>query len=322
MYKKKVLNYLSSPLEVTLELTNLCNLHCIYCYADAGKQYPNELKTEEWKDVIDELADMKVFSLFFGGGEPLLRVDFFELAKHAISKGLAVGLSTNGLLLNGSVITKLKKAGVEPIQISIDGIGCVHDFLRGRKGSFRKIVKAMNLLKNYDVPFQLSMTLTSINYHQIRDVFELAKRYRASALFLSDVMPSKKLGRKYDYFALTDGQRNFITKISKELAENQDEIFVVYMNSKSRSNRKESAINIVDSTFANCGAGRVKCVIDAKGDVFPCELVRFNSLKAGNVREQPFNVIWKESRVFKWFRKTFKERKCSSCDLLFKYKSK
>ena len=93
--------------------TRTCNLKCIHCYMDSdAKKYQGELSTEEAKHFIDDLAEFKVPVLLFSGGEPLIRQDFFELAKYSLAKGIRPTLSTNGTLITREVAQRIKDIGV------------------------------------------------------------------------------------------------------------------------------------------------------------------------------------------------------------------
>jgi uncharacterized radical SAM superfamily Fe-S cluster-containing enzyme len=79
---------LSAPLFVIWEITGACNLRCKHCLSDAGKKAPDELNTQEVKDLIDVLEKMKVFYVNFSGGEPLVRPDIFEILEYASQKNV------------------------------------------------------------------------------------------------------------------------------------------------------------------------------------------------------------------------------------------
>src|SRR5215212_8534521 len=94
---------------VVWNLTRTCNLKCVHCYTDsAAQKYPNELSTDQCKEVLKDLADFKVPAVLFSGGEPLVRQDLFELAAYARELGLHVVLSTNGTLIDAKTAQKFK----------------------------------------------------------------------------------------------------------------------------------------------------------------------------------------------------------------------
>lgn len=89
-----------------------CNLRCKHCYEDAQKKLPDELSTEEAKEMIDDLARSGVVALAFLGGEPLMRKDFFELASYARQQGLYTAVATNGTMITREIARKFKEVGI------------------------------------------------------------------------------------------------------------------------------------------------------------------------------------------------------------------
>ena len=94
---------LKSPLVVHLELTRRCGLRCKHCYISAGKPRKNELSTIEWKNILDQLKDLEVLSVYFTGGDPLLRKDCLEIVTYARNIGMSCNLLTNGLELEKNI---------------------------------------------------------------------------------------------------------------------------------------------------------------------------------------------------------------------------
>ena len=87
-------------------------------------------------------------ALAFSGGEPLSRKDFFEVARHAVDRGLYVSVATNGTLLTKENVQKLKQARVNYVDISIDGATAkTHDEFRGVPGAFDKAVTGLKELR-------------------------------------------------------------------------------------------------------------------------------------------------------------------------------
>src|SRR5579883_3000339 len=98
--KERFTRGLDAPICLTWELTYACNLACIHCLSSSGRRDPAELSTAEAMALVDELASMQVFYVNVGGGEPLLRPDFFELLEYAVSHQVGVKFSTNGTRLD------------------------------------------------------------------------------------------------------------------------------------------------------------------------------------------------------------------------------
>src|SRR3954452_2794295 len=73
---------LDAPICLTWELTYACNLACVHCLSSSGRRDPRELTMDEAKRVLDELQQLQVFYINIGGGEPMIRRDFFELVEY------------------------------------------------------------------------------------------------------------------------------------------------------------------------------------------------------------------------------------------------
>ena len=92
------------PYLVALNLTKRCNLKCDHCYLDATTKAAggnDELSTEECFRLIDQIAEVnKGCLLVITGGEPLVRPDILDIARHAVNLGFMVVFGTNGMLIN------------------------------------------------------------------------------------------------------------------------------------------------------------------------------------------------------------------------------
>ena len=112
---------LAAPICLTWELTYGCNLACVHCLSSSGRRDPRELTTGEARRVIDELHDLQVFYVNIGGGEPMIRPDFFELIGYAVQRGVGVKFSTNGTMLTPAAAARLAAMDYLDVQVSIDG---------------------------------------------------------------------------------------------------------------------------------------------------------------------------------------------------------
>lgn len=118
---------------VDLNLTNECNLRCLYCYADAGGPLESEMSTDEVIHLLDRLVVLSPTVIAFTGGEPLLRKDLFEIAPYATEIGLPTSLVTNGILIDERNAEQLAEY-FDKVQVSLDGsTASIHERLRGKK---------------------------------------------------------------------------------------------------------------------------------------------------------------------------------------------
>lgn len=109
-----------SPMNVSLVVIRRCNLSCGYCNEFDKVSLPVETKV--LKKRIDKLADLGTFSVVMTGGEPLLHPEIVEIVRYAKTKIPVVGLISNSYLLTESIVEQLNEAGLNGMQISVDGV--------------------------------------------------------------------------------------------------------------------------------------------------------------------------------------------------------
>jgi GeoRSP system radical SAM/SPASM protein len=133
---------LQAPLTINWAVNNSCNFACRHCYSREDSH--EELAWEVLSASLAKAAKAGVFSVNFGGGEPLLRHDLQELAAFASGLGLRVSMNSNGWLIDRHMAAALKQAGFSKVGISIDShLPEVHDRFRGMVGSHSRAVAAL-----------------------------------------------------------------------------------------------------------------------------------------------------------------------------------
>lgn len=142
-----------APVLVSLFATFRCNHDCFMCatlataagHRKAGRA---EADTDGMRRIVDEVARMGAVALSLTGGEPLLRRDAAEILAHARARGLWTHLNTNGFLLDAARAREIAAAGVDSVNISLDGATAgVHDRLRRHAGSFEGVRAAVGHLR-------------------------------------------------------------------------------------------------------------------------------------------------------------------------------
>lgn len=326
-----------APFLVVWDYTYKCNLNCKHCYSNAGTPTRDELETEEALNVVDQLADFGVVSLAFSGGEPLMRRDFFEVAKHAIDSGLYVSLATNGTLLNKQTTRRLKEIGVHYVEISIDGGDAkTHDEFRGVEGSFERAMTGLKNCIEEKLCASVAVTATKRNFKEIPKILELSEKVGAQRFALFNFVPT---GRGAEMISqdlsseereelmlfllnklLLDSKVTILTT-TPQLARvavdhqhiNQGEIFLpmAHMQTSKVSNKAAALADFI----GGCGAGRLYCSISPEGDVHPCV---FLPVKIGNLKTDKFEDLWLNSETFKILRNRENLKgACGECS--FKY---
>ncbi len=291
---------LSAPVNVTWEVTYTCNLRCIHCLSDSGPKRNGELATEECLQVIDALAAMKVFQFNIGGGEPFMRPDFLELMDYAHQKGMVTCISTNGTLIDKSIARRLDNKLVY-IQVSLDGATpASNDAIRGR-GSFDKVIQALQCLYQRDIEVSINTVLTRRSFSELDQLKELAASFGAK-LRISRFRPS---GRGKHSWTQLNVDREQLVAFSKWLAENLavstgDSFFSVATEA-----RRSLGLNM-------CGACKLTCCLSPIGEVYPCAFLQEAEFLAGKLPQDSFDAVWQNSAVFSSFRQ-LEIKSCESC---------
>ena len=207
---------LSAPTEVHFSATNQCNTGCKHCYMDSGDKQANELNTAEFKRAIDVLAEMKVFHVALGGGEALLREDFFELAEYARSKGLVPNLTISGINMNPAHAEKMKVLG--QVNISIDGVGEAYGIYRGRN-YFENVEHTLELLHQHGIPIGINCVVGAGNYDHLEDLFAYAAEKGVVDIDFLRYKPSGRGIEEYKKNRLSHEQNKEVIPLIKRLSE-------------------------------------------------------------------------------------------------------
>ncbi len=296
---------LDAPICLTWELTYACNLQCVHCLSSSGQRDPRELTTAEAKVVLDELRDLQVFYINIGGGEPMVRRDFFELLEYSIGNGIGVKFSTNGAFIDADKARRLAAMDYLDIQISLDGTDAVtNDAVRGT-GSYDMAIRAMDHLRDAGFgPFKISVVVTRHNVDQLDEFKALADAYGAQ-LRVTRLRPSGRGADSWHDLHPTNAQQR---QIYNWLMAHGDNVLT------GDSFFHLNALGDPLPGLNMCGAGRVVCLIDPIGDVYACPFVIHDEFKAGSVRDGGgFSAVWKQSPLFLELREPQSAGACSSC---------
>ena len=297
---------LEAPICLTWEVTYGCNLACAHCLSSSGKRDPRELTTAECKRLIDELAQMQVFYVNVGGGEPLVRRDFLELAEYAVQRRVGVKFSTNGALITDEIAARIAASGYLDVQISIDGATPqTNDPVRGR-GSYALARRGMDRLAAAGIgPFKISVVVTRHNVSELDALEAIASEYGAQ-LRITRLRPSGRGAAVWDELHPTAAQQR---ELYEWLVERPDVLTGDSFFHLSALGQPLPGLNL-------CGAGRVVCLVDPIGDVYACPFVLHDEFLAGNVRDPGgFAGVWRESERFAQLREPHSTGACASCGL-------
>ena len=292
---------------VVWNITSQCNLKCRHCYIEATESArDNEMTTQEGKDFIDNLAEMKVPVLMFSGGEPLVRPDLFELAAYAVEKGLRIVLSTNGTLIDDFTAKLIKEAGFQYVGVSIDGREEIHDEFRGEQGAFKAAIAGIRAAKAAGNRTGVRFTLNSINKDDLPAVMELIEEEkvdrfcmyhlvyagRGSDMKNLDLPAAEK--KKVAQF-LIEKTMDFDSRgIEIEILTTDNHADGLYLldHIKATDPGRVEEVRQLLEMHGGCSAGDRMADVDFLGNVHPCQF--WSDMILGNVRERKFSDIWND----------------------------
>jgi AdoMet-dependent heme synthase len=310
---------------VAWEMTTACNLACVHCRAGAGVEPgPDELSFDEGCRLIDGIRKVAKPILIMTGGEPLLRKDFFELARYAIQSGLRAVLATNGVLVTDAVAKEIALVGIPRVSISLDG-ATAHDHNAFRKvsGAFEASLQGIDNLRREGISVQINTTLTRRNCRNLADIMRLAETIGASAFHVFLLVPTgrakKMSGEEMGPDEYEETLKEFY-RLSRGFAMETKATCAPQYYRIMRQQASSDGLEVSEKTFGmnartrGCLAGLSFVFVSHIGELQPCG---YFDVQAGSVRNREFEDIWANAQLFKDLRDfSLLEGKCGRCDYL------
>jgi radical SAM protein with 4Fe4S-binding SPASM domain len=327
----------AAPFLIVWNFTKQCNLRCKHCYENAGpKPAPDELTTEEAKQAIDEFANAGVVALSFSGGEPLARKDFFEIAKYAAEKEFYVSVASNGVLITEEVAQKMKEAGVQYVEVSLDGFEKTHDEFRGIAGAWKRAVEGIKNCVGAGLDTCVATTATHYNLKEIPELVEfIEKELHAKRFIVFNFIPVSR-GKEIADQDLTPKEREeLLDFLYSKLIDNSSKldtfstapqyavtshkfafgpVVATHFTNRVAMEMLKGRTKSLTEFIGGCGAGRLYCGIEPNGDIEPCVFI---PIKLGNIREQSLVDVWRNSPILKQIRSRDAFEGCGECE--YKY---
>lgn len=340
------------PEAITLFLTHGCNLHCKMCgqWGEGGvtKKMPSDFVRQEldinlYKHLIDEVAFFRPNITLFGG-EPLLYPGCLELIRHIKQKNMHALMITNGSLLNKAG-RELVDAGLDELNVSLDGDARLHDEIRGMPGLSGRITEGLKLVNDYKKEkekrkplINLQCTITKYNYEYLEQLLDVAAKLKANSLtfhnliFLNKELLDKQKPYNEALQCASVDWEGFVfspeidpEKLYLKMREilKQDRGFSVdfYPNfSQTGLKNYYQDVSYVPREYpARCLSPWIVAYIFPDGEVRPC--LNF-SYSFGNIKKESFVKLWNADKAVN-YRRILKKNKifpvCVRCTELYRY---
>jgi len=288
----------STP-ELTLNITNNCNLKCIHCFQNAPSK--SNLPIEILHNILDDYSNniAEKSEITISGGEPLLHPNIVDVLDYCDTLGYEVGIFTNGLLLR-KMYKKINDK-VNIIQISLDGASqTINDEIRG-KGTYEKIIDAIKLLYHDDIQIQISATILPMNIFDFKaNIIKLMNTIdpdRKITLVLSPCFTAGRNDGQYSttFFDLSIGFHDVINNMIELGWDPPKEDTYLMKRSK-------------------CAFGD-SIIIDSNGDYKPCASPK--SPIIGNIYNESLISLYSKAQLSAKAINVENIKSCNKCDLKY-----
>ncbi len=185
----------ATPPRISIELTNICNLHCSYCLRDEDDLYHSPAKflsVELLRKILRGAKDAYGMAyVSFTGGEVTIHPKFGEIIETVAAEGLELSFVTNGWHFDRVYPLLLKhRPAVRVVAFSLDGATReAHDHWRG-EGSFVRVVRAMTRCYVSGIKFVVKVGIRRDTVPHLQDFALFAARLGASGLHFAHLLPT------------------------------------------------------------------------------------------------------------------------------------
>lgn len=266
------------PILAHIRITDLCNLHCPYCYANDNSS-TKDLSREQFLRVVDLCEMNGILGITWTGGEPFSSEVFPEIVAYTHKYGIRQTILTNGTLLHKLYENNIPKDNLN-LQVSLNNAWSKDN----RNAEIMK--NAANAVQNgYDVSLTVLLEPVGLNRYQ-----ELLENIFAAGV------PSVRFGFKIPIGAAS----------AENALEYRREIYQLMPKLNSLRDRYKGRLKIayqfdksiyqdtgLPRRFLMCEAGTTQIFIDNNGDVYPCPMLKsFKNLYCGNVFTHNWEQLW------------------------------
>jgi radical SAM protein with 4Fe4S-binding SPASM domain len=283
-----------APLTAMIEIADRCNEVCVHCYQVQGQR--GELETDDWRKILDELAELGVLFLTISGGEATLRADFLEIVAHARKRRFAVKLFTNGLSMTRELAGQLAELAVQEVQISLYSHRAeVHDWVTRVPGSWDKTVNGARFLMEAGVRVVLKSPIMTFNEADVDAYIDFVTGLGADYMLDAQLDAREGADREPEAFRVSD-----------------DAYLAARRNPRLDAAPKEKVERPLEANV--CGACSGNVHIEANGEIRPCTLL---DVAVGHALEDGVKKAWEQNEDAAMIRElTWADlHGCRDCDL-------
>jgi radical SAM protein with 4Fe4S-binding SPASM domain len=297
-----------APLEVSVEVTRRCPLHCLQCYNNLAlgdqRARSSELSKDEHFHLLDDLAELGCFWLLYTGGEIFARKDFLEIYTYAKKKGFLITLFTNGVLIDEAVADHLAEWPPFAIEITLYGRSQkTYEALTSVPGSYARCMRAIELLRERRLPLKLKTVSTTVNKHEVWAM----KRFAEEELhteFKFDSLINARIDCSQGPLAVRLSPEEIVA-----LDMSMPKVAAEYRTLAQRDRQQPPPLAYNDNMYF-CGGGMSSFAVDPYGNMSICALAQQETV---DIRQAGVKQAWEESLFRIRTKKRTRPTKCTNC---------
>lgn len=293
------------PAALSLAVTGRCNSHCVMCNIwktgrESGSAGKAELSAQEIINLLSGPIFADLVELDITGGEPHQRSDLVEIINGVMNLKVkhlkllrSIIVTSNGFLTARildsyrTILSANQDTGVDLVSvISLDGIGEIHDRIRGTPGAFNRVKETITglvgLRREYpQLIVGIKTTVLPINIASLNEIYDFAVEKGLFHIISPVIFTECRFRNMERRDKLALGQNEIVKLIDfysrKELNHNY---FYSLMRNYLLSGRRQWL----------CSAMQNYAFVESDGTVYPCEII---PEAVGNIKSQRFSDIWR-----------------------------
>lgn len=274
-----------NPTRVEIELTEKCNLQCMFCY---NSQEP--LISTNYTEIINRLESQRVLEVVLTGGEPTLHPNFKEILSLCSHKFAKVMVQTNGTLIDDDLADWIKSKDTYGVNISIHGSKSIHDKLTCNQGSYDLAISAVKRLLDRNVRTASNFVLTKLNCNELGETIDTLYSIGLRELTMTRFTPVGCGSNNNDLFLPIEDVLSALDCAKKKMKE-YNNLRIILANSFPNCSLPNELKFFCDS----CHFGISRFYIDINGNVLMCGMSR---LVIGNILDSGFREMKQSSDIY------------------------
>lgn len=279
--------------ELFIEITNHCLQRCIHCSSNADCNRYAEISFANIQDTVQRLLPMGLQSVVLSGGEPFLHPDFFAIVEFLRSKGLRYSLYTCGVVcgpqgfasIADKVFDRIKDESLDKVIFSLHaGTQETQARISGFSSSFPSVLASIRAAKKSGIEVEIHVVPMSANYAELEQVLEIADELGVSKVSFLRFVPQ--------------GRGTEQLRLNREQFLGLQQLYRKYQNGyKGVKIRFGTPFNCITYRGGHCTAGVNKVLINAYGEILPCEAFKYLHGQRPTIYQQDIGEVWQNDQL-------------------------